>query len=108
MKKLISDAESIVGRHESHSRDELVQALDKAIASLPESSRASAYFEIDIENYPYDQSDYPKLFIKYQRPETDVEEAARQASDAQRLAECELREQAEFARLQAKFANKKQ
>lgn len=103
MKKKVGVSESVMSRYEPRSRDEMIELLDAAIARLPEASRSSARFEIDIENYSYDETDYPRLFIKYDRLETDEEEAKREAAEAQALAAQEARDKADFERLSAKF-----
>lgn len=103
MKNLLAVSDAILGRYQSLSRDQMIEAMDQAIAAIPETSRASARFEIGIENYPYDEGDYPQLFIQYLRPETDEEEAAREATEARSRTESEEREKADFERLSAKF-----
>lgn len=108
MKKLVSDQTSVLSRYSGHTRDEVVAVLDSAIASLPEASRSSARFEIDIENFPYDNTDYPALFMKYERPETDAEETKREASEAASVLAREKREREEFERLSAKFGSGRQ
>lgn len=104
MKKMISDTQFVLDRYSPLSRDEMVEMMDRALAALPEGSRAGARFEVDLVSYPYDSSDYPKLLVKFERLETDAEEAKREAEEARMAALREERERAEFERLSAKFA----
>lgn len=103
MKKIIRGSERVVDRHSEYTRDELVALLDAEIAKLPEDQRASATFEIDEYGYNYDDTTYHALFMKWDRPETDEEEAKREASEAQQAAWRAMAERAEFERLKKKF-----
>lgn len=93
----------VISRYDLYTRDALVAVLDREIAGLPEEVRASVMFEIDMDSEPYDPSQYPRLFMTWQRPETDAEMEARYQQANLRL----LHERREFERLQKIYGEKK-
>ena len=103
MKQVKQDSSKVMSRYEEHTRDELVQLLDKKIAELPDDQRASVRFEIDEHGYAYNGATYHALFMKWSRPETDDEEQKREVREANRKAQQEARDLAEFQRLKKQF-----
>jgi hypothetical protein len=105
-KKMVRANDEVLGRYDSRTRDEMVAMLDESIAALPEACRASSRFKIDIETYAYDSGEYPKLFIEYERPETDEEQAKRETLEATYASQATARDKAEFERLSKLFGPK--
>jgi hypothetical protein len=101
MKQLISERTDILGQYEGGSLQDMIKRLTEAVDMLPEDQRASAEFEIDIQTYAY--GEYPKLFLKFKRPETDKEEKTREERKALFEKQADARDLAEFKRLQKKF-----
>lgn len=110
MKKVrakMNERKDILSRYTSYSRDELVKELDLQISILPEDERASVRFEVDTDSQPYDSSEYPKLFMTWERQETDKEMEQRYMLAEQYDQGRKQRELAEFKRLEKLYGNKK-
>lgn len=98
-KRMINVSEAIASRYETYNREEFIRLMDKSIKNLAVELRASVTFGVDIESYPYDTQDYPRFFMFYERPETDVEEADREQEAAKHALLAQANERAEFERL---------
>ena len=92
-----------VAEDQSFSRDEWMERMDKALADIPEASRAGARFETVIFREQWDESSYCKMVMNFESPEGDAEQSELEAKSASGLAELERRERAELARLAEKF-----
>lgn len=104
---LVAAMREVAGRYDSFTRDELVASLDRAILELDEALRASVTFEVDSESEPYGNGEYPKLYIKWRRPETD-EEMNRRLAHQKQYAEMRVEhERREYERLQKIYGEKK-
>lgn len=103
MKKMVTDSNNIMGRYSAKTRDEMVAMMDDHISDLPEDQRASARFDIEEYGYAYDETTYFALFMKWDRPETDEEEAKREAEEAKHEGLRKARDLAEYTRLKAQF-----
>jgi hypothetical protein len=65
MKKMISDKKEVCAKHDAYTLMEMHGLLNKVVIELPEDQRSSARFEIDSELYPYDDNEYPKMFLTW-------------------------------------------
>ena len=104
MKKLLEDRTEIAGRWDEFTRDKLVERIDKALDQLSNEQRLTATFGVDIECYPYDDGEYPKLFVKFKRLETDAEETYREAEDKKWEEKHAENERLQYEYLAKKFA----
>lgn len=102
-KIFVTDQRSVLDRYDSYSLDELMARLTAERESIPKECRSSVRFCIDMMAYEYDSSEYPKLFMTWQRPETDAEMAERVLQDALCKKRQEERDLKEFERLSKKF-----
>ncbi len=107
MKQQIKDFQEIMALHEEYVLPDLLVMLTEAVQSLPIDQVASARFQIDIKTFSYDDTEYPQLVMSFLRPETDAEEAKREAQEQQIRLRLEARDLAEFKRLQTKFKTTK-
>lgn len=73
--------------------------MDECLSQLTPEQASTAKFDVDVETYQYDSAEYPKLFLSYDLEETDAEEAAREAKEAEWAAQREKAQAAEFERL---------
>lgn len=93
MNKLINVCEYIPV-HDSGSKREFVDAIEKAIADYPDDAR----FGLEVED-DYDDVRHARIEVTYQRPETDKEEARRHAQEKDRRAW----ERSQYEALKKKF-----
>jgi hypothetical protein len=78
--------------------------LEKVIDDIPEQSRAEATMRLGTFS-EYGDS-YARLTVAYTRPETDEEEAKREARESAHQQETRDRELEQLRRLQAKYPGK--
>lgn len=79
--------------------EEAIKQLQDVLEKVPAEFRSNAVLHI------WGAGDYVSIYpeVRYTRPETDADLAAREAETARYVAEAEERERREFMRLQAKF-----
>ena len=99
MKKYKSERLDVLSRYSYYSRDELIARMDECLSQLTPKQASTAKFNVDVETYQYESAEYPKLFLNYDLEETDAEEAAREAKEAEQAAIWEGIQAAEFERL---------
>lgn len=52
-------------------REQVIQAMDNALASIPEEGRAQAYFSIETYGYPYDPTTYHGMHVQWKELESE-------------------------------------
>lgn len=105
-RKIVKVSDTIIGRYENYTLDGLINLLKESTNRVPEELRPSVRFEIDMETYPYDSYEYPRLFMHYQRPETDAEYELRKKNEENSKHLRELRDKADYERLRKQFEGK--
>lgn len=101
-------AESInmFGCHDSFTYEGMLEAMNNAVAQVPENCRHTVRFEIQKYYESYDPNEYVSMFLTYLRPETAEERVAREAQETQYRAQREEHDRREFERLTKQFAGK--
>lgn len=78
----------------------IAQSLEKYV---PEEYRDTAYFEHDTTFEKYDDHEYQRTYLYYERPETDEEMAVRLQAETVRQKQLRQRELEQLRKLQAKY-----
>lgn len=105
-RKTVKVSDSIIGRYETYTLDELTSRLKSCTEQVPEELRHTVRFEIDMYSEQYCSEEYPMMFMYYDRPETDIEYRARQSEEAYYLEQVKKNDLATYERLCKQFEAK--
>jgi glycosylphosphatidylinositol transamidase (GPIT) subunit GPI8 len=90
----------------SFTRELLIRMLDDVIVDVPEEFRSSVVFEVERHMETYSDDYHADMFMRYKRPENEVERAER-LNKEQRLNELqEKRQREQYEELKKKFEGK--
>ena len=103
MKKKVQDRRELIGKHDYYSPAEMLAMIGEAFDSIPIDDRHSCRFTVDTETYAYDDGEYPKFYVVWDRDETDEEEKKREDQEAVWKAQREAGERAQYEALKKKF-----
>jgi len=105
-RNMVKVSDTVVDRYDTFTLDELTSYLKSCTERVPVELRHSVRFEIDMYSERYDPDEYPKLFMHYDRPETDAEYNFRLKNEEISAHLRAIRDKAEYERLRKQFEAK--